>query len=635
MKKIVLFVFSLLLIGCSDHDDAPPPITLTKIDLIIDRDVIPVGVTTQAQVIGYYTDGTTDRLNVTQLDTLESSSNIDTSDRDSYTFFITANAAGEAKLTVSEAGFTDTETFIVSDAELTSIAVTPGYINLIEGLTQTYSATGTYSDDSTHLLEPDVVLWASSDTAVSTIDNATAIATAVSAGNTTISATVGIINGETNLRTVYKTLSSIEIMPATEQLSLPVGVTKTFYARAFYDNGTDEDVTENENFSWKTSDSLILTNNHTNDDGFNQPYNIYTAKEVGVADVTLEQTSVNVISNVITINVEHKTYQGIKVTSESNSIPVGITKHFTATAYFGENNEDQYDVSLLSHWSSNSDAASVVLGFVHGNTVTVNTNAPVEITATFSSQSDFETVWITDAIVQSIDVTPDNIIISRGYSQQYTATGHFSDGSSHSLAAEEGVAWSVILNSDLNGDGLSDTNDRNSEVTIDGLVTNIHNDFSDTTSDNVTAKLSGISGSEKIYLPSKILLQHNGLEFSGTPSVGEVQAMGTPYDPEKAYYDAYLNFSEAQAYCDALVYNAFANWRLPTRDELQAFDDEYNPNGTTDLNSIYNWPLIAGYWTSTESDVDKHHNLGLLNVGGETSFPDDYAGNVSCVRVVN
>jgi hypothetical protein len=83
---------------------------------------------------------------------------------------------------------------------LTSIAVTPADATLTAGATQQYTATGTYSDSSTLDLTNQVT-FASSTTATATISPA-GLATAVAAGTTTISATLGSVSGSTGLTVV-------------------------------------------------------------------------------------------------------------------------------------------------------------------------------------------------------------------------------------------------------------------------------------------------------------------------------------------------------------------------------------------------------------------------------------------------
>ncbi len=80
---------------------------------------------------------------------------------------------------------------------ISSIAVTPATPTISTGITQPFTATGTYSNSSTQNLTSQVA-WTSSSTSVATI-NSTGLATAVNAGSTTISATLGTVVGSTNL----------------------------------------------------------------------------------------------------------------------------------------------------------------------------------------------------------------------------------------------------------------------------------------------------------------------------------------------------------------------------------------------------------------------------------------------------
>ena len=80
---------------------------------------------------------------------------------------------------------------------LTSIAVTPTNPTIVTGGAQQFTATGTYSDGSTQNIT-NQVSWNSSTSAVATI-NASGLASGVSAGSTTISATQSGVTGLTTL----------------------------------------------------------------------------------------------------------------------------------------------------------------------------------------------------------------------------------------------------------------------------------------------------------------------------------------------------------------------------------------------------------------------------------------------------
>ena len=80
---------------------------------------------------------------------------------------------------------------------LTSIAVTPSNPTIsVEG-TQQFTAMGTYSNNTTSVITNSVT-WTSSDTTIATI-NSSGLATGVSAGNATITATSGSVSSNSTL----------------------------------------------------------------------------------------------------------------------------------------------------------------------------------------------------------------------------------------------------------------------------------------------------------------------------------------------------------------------------------------------------------------------------------------------------
>lgn len=83
---------------------------------------------------------------------------------------------------------------------LQSIAVTPANASVLVGSTQQFVATGTYSDGSTQNLTSSAT-WTSSSTAVAVVDS-TGLGSALSAGQTSVQASVGSISGSTSLTVV-------------------------------------------------------------------------------------------------------------------------------------------------------------------------------------------------------------------------------------------------------------------------------------------------------------------------------------------------------------------------------------------------------------------------------------------------
>lgn len=80
---------------------------------------------------------------------------------------------------------------------LSSITVTPANPSIVAGVTQQFTATGTYSDGSTQNLTSSAT-WTSSNTGVATITSA-GLASGVGAGNTTVTAALASVSGSTGL----------------------------------------------------------------------------------------------------------------------------------------------------------------------------------------------------------------------------------------------------------------------------------------------------------------------------------------------------------------------------------------------------------------------------------------------------
>ena len=115
-----------------------------------------------------------------------------------------------------------------SSPTLTSIAVTPANSNIVVGATQQFTATGTYSDGSTQDITSQAT-WTSSSPEVATI-NVGGLATAVSAGATTISAKLADVVGSTTL--------TIQSTPLVITMTLsPTGIVSVAYTATLTASG--------------------------------------------------------------------------------------------------------------------------------------------------------------------------------------------------------------------------------------------------------------------------------------------------------------------------------------------------------------------------------------------------------------
>lgn len=124
---------------------------------------------------------------------INGSLNADTTVAGNYTIeFLVTDAAGSQSNKLAST-FT-----VIPPASVVSIVVTPANPTIVQGTTQQFTATATFSDN-TVLNITSQATWTSSDTNAATIDS-TGLATAKSPGSTTITATLGGVSGFTTLK---------------------------------------------------------------------------------------------------------------------------------------------------------------------------------------------------------------------------------------------------------------------------------------------------------------------------------------------------------------------------------------------------------------------------------------------------
>ena len=340
-----------------------------------------------------------------------------------------AAGVGSAKVSATSDGVSGDTMLTVTDATLVSIEVSPAAPSIVNGLTQQFTATGLYSDNSTQDLTTQVT-WASSDNVVATMSNAAGsngLATADSVGSTTVSATSDDVSGDTTLTVTDATLVSIEVSPATP--SIVDGLTQQFTATGLYSDNSTQDLTTQ--VTWNSSDSAVATvSNAVGSKG------LATAASVG--GTTVSATS-DGVSGDTTLTVTDATLVSIEVSPAASSIVDGLTQQFTATGLYSDNSTQ--DLTTEVTWASSDGAVATVSNAVGSNGLaTAASVGSTTVSATSGDVSGDTTLTVTDATLVSIEVTPAAPSIANGLTQQFTATGLYSDNSTQDLTTE--VTWS-------------------------------------------------------------------------------------------------------------------------------------------------------------------------------------------------
>jgi uncharacterized protein YjdB len=180
---------------------------------------------------------------------------------------VLAAPAAPVIITCSYAGLTGTATITVSGGILLTINITPAAPPaLCGGRTQSFTATGVYSDGSTLDLTNDADLtWYSSNPSAATISNAAGskgVATAGAIGSTTITARyddgfTDVTSTDVILAMGAGALVSITVEPSAA--TVPVGSTVPLTATAHYSCGGDADVTNAPLCVWTSADPAVAT----------------------------------------------------------------------------------------------------------------------------------------------------------------------------------------------------------------------------------------------------------------------------------------------------------------------------------------------------------------------------------------
>jgi murein DD-endopeptidase MepM/ murein hydrolase activator NlpD len=300
---------------------------------------------------------------------------------------------------------------------LRSIAVSAANPSIAKGLSEQFTATGTYSDGSTQNLTSQAT-WSSSSISVATI-RTTGLASAVAAGSTTIEASVNGVNGSLGLTVTTASLVSIAVMPLNP--STAKDLSEQFTATGTYSDGSTQNLTSQA--TWSSSSISVATISTTG-----------LASAIAAGSTTI-QASLDKVNGSTGLTVTAATLVSIAVTPKAPSVAAGNTVQFTATGTFS-NGTTQNITSSVAWTSSNAAATVNSAGLATG----VTAGQSATILATLGSTSGSTTLSVAAATLVSIALTPAAPSVAVGNTIQFTATGTFSNGTTQNVTSS--VTWS-------------------------------------------------------------------------------------------------------------------------------------------------------------------------------------------------
>lgn len=188
-----------------------------------------------------------------------------------------------------------------------------------------------------------------------------------------------------------------------------------------FSDGSNLDLTEN--VTWTSSFPTVATVGNTAgvDKG------IVATVSPGATSIT---ASFGAINNVINITVSGVTLTSIDLApNPASNLNVGLTQQFTATGNFSDGST--MDISNTATWSTSNQAIASVdaTGLVRGESP-----GPVTIIATQNLISGSVILTVDPAALAFINVTPNPAFVNVGDSQQFTATGIFTDSTQQDIS---------------------------------------------------------------------------------------------------------------------------------------------------------------------------------------------------------
>lgn len=139
----------------------------------------------------------------------------------------------------------------------------------------------------------------------------------------------------------------------------------------------------------------------------------------------------------------------VLVGPQEATIPQSGTQQFKAIAV--DNQGDTVDVTATAVWASTEpDIATVdAAGLATGVTVGATT-----ITAVYDGKTGSAALGVEVALV-SLEIAPVNVVLQAGQTQQFTATGHYSDGGTENLTAAAAFSTTDPDVATVNNTGLA------------------------------------------------------------------------------------------------------------------------------------------------------------------------------------
>lgn len=505
-------LFTLALSACGGSSSGP---TLDRVEITPATATVTQGQSVQLSAFAVFTDGSREDVTANVAWTSSNPSAV-TVDRGQVNVSATAQSGLQATITARYLTKVDTARITVQPAQgvLSSVQIDPATASLIEGDTQQLTLTARFTDGTEQTIAANQAQWVSSAEDNVTVSSA-GLVTAIKARALPVPVTATYQGKTATSRiTVRATaapegaITALKIEPAST--SVIVGQSAQLQAIATYENGATQSVTAQA--QWTSANaSTVSVGNTTGNRGR------ITGNEVSSTAVTITAT-VDGKSATSAVTVIDRAVERIEINPASASVPAGLTQNLSATAVY--NDATREDVTAKAQWtSSNTNVATVDNASARGQVTAVAADAtPATITAAFGGKQGTAAITVTGVELSQIRVSPDeaNQSVPAGFTQQFTATGVFTDNSTRDVTQD--VAW---ISSDTAVATIAD----------DGLMTAV---AASQTPVTLTATLDDQSGTAQVKIVAATL---QGITVTGKNASFPRYGFRTPFTATGKFSD--------------------------------------------------------------------------------------------------
>jgi uncharacterized protein YjdB len=332
---------------------------------------------------------------------------------------VTAVAGGNAMLLAKLGNLSTTGGVQVPQAQLTGITLDPATASLGIGQTQVLTVLGKLSDGTQVDLSASAMFTTSSAALVSLNGN---VATAVSAGDAVITASVGGFNAETHLSVRPAKVVALTLSPSSPPLQ--IGGAVQLQATAAYDDATTADVTASA--TWSSNNSAVTIS----------ALGRATGASAGTSTIT---ATFQGVSATINITVNMATLTAVSIDPVALTLPPQATRAFKATGHYSDGSSS--DISALVQWSSSAPTVATVSNASgHQGEVTSLSAGSADIVARMGNAQGQARLTVTPAQLMTLTIAPATATVRPGGTTQLTVQGLYSDNSTVDLTPQ--AAWS-------------------------------------------------------------------------------------------------------------------------------------------------------------------------------------------------